>query len=302
MTAMDNATNNAKEVIARLTLQYNRARQAAITKELMEIVGGAEASKASRFGERHFEDSGRETRGQTMTAPNTAHTTTAAKQGKIEGKIAQVIGPVVDVEFGGGDLPEINTALRISNPAINDKPGNLMVEVAQHLGEHTVRCIAMDTTDGLVRGMAVINTGAPDHDAGRQGSARPHPERRRRARRRRRPGQDGEDAADPPAGAQVRRPVGQGRDVRDRHQGHRPARALPPRRQDRPLRRRRRRQDRAHPRAHQQRRQEARRRSRCSPASASARARATTSTTRWRSRSSATAAPCSRRRRWSSAR
>jgi len=100
-----------------------------------------------------------------MTAPNTAHTTTASKQGKIEGKkegkIAQVIGPVVDVEFAGGDLPEINTALRISNPAINDKPGNLVVEVAQHLGEHHVRCIAMDTTDGLVRGMAVINTGAP---------------------------------------------------------------------------------------------------------------------------------------------
>jgi len=81
-----------------------------------------------------------------MTAPNTAHTTTAGKQGKIEGKIAQVIGPVVDVEFAGGDLPEIHTALRISNPAINDKPGNLVVEVAQHLGEHHVRCIAMDTT------------------------------------------------------------------------------------------------------------------------------------------------------------
>src|SRR5579862_8327002 len=91
-----------------------------------------------------------------MTAPNTAHTT-AAKQGKI----AQVIGPVVDVEFAGGDLPEINTALRISNPSINDKPGNLVVEVAQHLGEHSVRCIAMDTTDGLVRGMAVVNSGAP---------------------------------------------------------------------------------------------------------------------------------------------
>jgi F-type H+-transporting ATPase subunit beta len=92
-----------------------------------------------------------------MTAPNIPHSTTAAKQGKI----AQVIGPVVDVEFAGGDLPEINTALRISNPAINDKPGNLVVEVAQHLGEHHVRCISMDTTDGLVRGMPVTNTGGP---------------------------------------------------------------------------------------------------------------------------------------------
>src|SRR5215468_10218667 len=77
-----------------------------------------------------------------------------------QGKVVQVIGPVVDVEFAGG-LPEINTALRISNPSINDKPGNLVVEVAQHLGEKNVRCIAMDTTDGLVRGMAVDNTGAP---------------------------------------------------------------------------------------------------------------------------------------------
>src|SRR5438270_3485996 len=94
-----------------------------------------------------------------MTASNIPHTptTTTAKQGKI----AQVIGPVVDVEFAGGDLPEINTALRISNPAISDKAGNLVVEVAQHLGEHHVRCNSMDTTDGLVRGMPVTNTGSP---------------------------------------------------------------------------------------------------------------------------------------------
>jgi F-type H+-transporting ATPase subunit beta len=89
-----------------------------------------------------------------MTAPNI---TTASK----EGRIVQVIGPVVDVEFSGSDLPEINTALRISNPAISDKAGNLVVEVAQHLGEHSVRCISMDTTDGLVRGMPVVNTGVP---------------------------------------------------------------------------------------------------------------------------------------------
>jgi F-type H+-transporting ATPase subunit beta len=78
-----------------------------------------------------------------------------------QGKIVQVIGPVVDVEFQSGDLPEINTALRISNPSINDKAGNLVVEVAQHLGERSVRCIAMDTTDGLVRGMPVENTKGP---------------------------------------------------------------------------------------------------------------------------------------------
>src|SRR5437868_5877784 len=77
-----------------------------------------------------------------------------------QGKVVQVIGPVVDVEFTG-NLPEINTALKISNPSISNQPGNLVVEVAQHLGEKNVRCIAMDTTDGLVRGMAVENTGAP---------------------------------------------------------------------------------------------------------------------------------------------
>ncbi len=74
------------------------------------------------------------------------------------GKITQVIGPVVDVAFEG-DLPEIYTALKITNPSIDDREWNLVVEVAQHLGENTVRCIAMDSTEGLVRGTPVMNTG-----------------------------------------------------------------------------------------------------------------------------------------------
>ncbi len=77
-----------------------------------------------------------------------------------EGKIIQVIGPVVDVEFEG-DLPEMLTALLITNPAIDDTEDNLVVEIAQHLGDNVVRCIAMDITDGLVRGQAVKNTGKP---------------------------------------------------------------------------------------------------------------------------------------------
>jgi F-type H+-transporting ATPase subunit beta len=76
------------------------------------------------------------------------------------GRIVQVIGPVVDVEFDGA-LPEVTTALTITNPRIDDRQDNLVVEVATHLGENTVRCIAMDTTDGLVRGMAVRDTGQP---------------------------------------------------------------------------------------------------------------------------------------------
>jgi F-type H+-transporting ATPase subunit beta len=78
-----------------------------------------------------------------------------------EGRIVQVIGPVVDVTFDTGDLPEIHTALRVTNPAIDEREGNLVLEVAQHVGEGTVRTISMDTTDGLVRGMTVTNTGAP---------------------------------------------------------------------------------------------------------------------------------------------
>ncbi len=75
------------------------------------------------------------------------------------GKIARVIGPVVDVEFPEGQLPEIRNGLLISNPAIDDTEDNLVVEVAQHLGNNVVRTIAMDTTDGLVRGMPVKDTG-----------------------------------------------------------------------------------------------------------------------------------------------
>jgi len=78
-----------------------------------------------------------------------------------EGKVLQVMGPVVDVEFPPGDLPEIYTALTVSNPEISDEEDNLVVEVAQHLGENTVRCIAMDSTEGLRRGQGVRNTGAP---------------------------------------------------------------------------------------------------------------------------------------------
>jgi F-type H+-transporting ATPase subunit beta len=77
------------------------------------------------------------------------------------GRITQVLGPVVDVEFEQGKLPEILTALLISNPAIGEEEDNLVVEVAQHLGDNVVRTIAMDVTDGLVRGAPVKDTGSP---------------------------------------------------------------------------------------------------------------------------------------------
>ena len=76
-----------------------------------------------------------------------------------KGKITQVIGPVVDVEFEPGKLPEVFHALKITNPSLGDSEWNLVCEVAQHLGENTVRTIAMDSTDGLVRGQDVLDTG-----------------------------------------------------------------------------------------------------------------------------------------------
>jgi len=75
------------------------------------------------------------------------------------GKITQVLGAVVDVEFADGSLPSIYNALKITNPGISEEKWNLIVEVAQHLGESTVRCIAMDSTEGLVRGMEVMDSG-----------------------------------------------------------------------------------------------------------------------------------------------
>lgn len=73
------------------------------------------------------------------------------------GKITQVVGAVLDLKFSEGKLPEINEAVEITR-----KDGRiLVVEVAQHLGDDTVRCIAMDSTDGLVRGMDAVATGGP---------------------------------------------------------------------------------------------------------------------------------------------
>ncbi|HMO03643.1 MAG TPA: F0F1 ATP synthase subunit beta [Kiritimatiellia bacterium] len=75
------------------------------------------------------------------------------------GTITQITGAVVDVAFPPGALPPIFTALKVTNPSINDQPNNLTLEVAQHLGDNAVRTIAMDSTDGLVRGADVLNTG-----------------------------------------------------------------------------------------------------------------------------------------------
>ena len=77
------------------------------------------------------------------------------------GRINQVMGPVVDVEFPPGQVPNILNSLKLSNPRISDDADNLVLEVASHLGGNVVRTIAMDTTDGLRRGQEVRDTGEP---------------------------------------------------------------------------------------------------------------------------------------------
>ncbi|HYZ10791.1 MAG TPA: F0F1 ATP synthase subunit beta, partial [Actinomycetota bacterium] len=80
--------------------------------------------------------------------------------GQVAGRVVQVIGPVVDVEFPPEALPEISTALELDR-TLEDETQTIVCEVAQHLGESTVRAIAMKPTDGVVRGSTVRNTGMP---------------------------------------------------------------------------------------------------------------------------------------------
>ncbi len=78
------------------------------------------------------------------------------------GTVVQVIGPVVDVKFEGGALPEIYTALRITSEGFDvETPMCIVVEVEQHIGEDRVRCVSMHPTEGLSRGMKAESLGGP---------------------------------------------------------------------------------------------------------------------------------------------
>ena len=193
------------------------------------------------------------------------------------GKVIQVSGPAVDVQFEEATMPPIYQALRVTSEGFTvPTPINVILEVQQHLGEGRVRTVAMEATDGMVRGMKAIDLGGPIRmPVGKQTLGRvinvigePVDEL----------GPIGEKHAhahSPPRAA-LRRAVHARGDVRDRHQGHRSDPALLEGRQDRPLRRRRRGQDRRHHGTHQQRGQEPRRLSPSLAAWASAPARATT--------------------------
>ena len=166
----------------------------------------------------------------------------------VVGKVVQVAGPAVDCEFPEGQIPaglhghphhqrRLRRARRRSTSSAKSQ---------QHIGEGRVRTIALQPTEGLVRGMKAISLGHPvEVPVGKETLGRvlnvigePVDEMG--------PVNAQEALSDSPPGAVVRRAVHAARDVRDRHQGHRPARALSARRQDRPVRRRGRRQDRHH--------------------------------------------------------
>src|SRR5690348_9859859 len=86
----------------------------------------------------------------------------AAANGLAEGHVIQVAGPAVDIQFPEGQIPIINTAIRITSDGFKvPEPIEIIAEVAQHIGEGRVRTIAMEPTDGLVRGMKAYNTGGP---------------------------------------------------------------------------------------------------------------------------------------------
>src|SRR2546426_6019419 len=79
-------------------------------------------------------------------------------KGGTVGSVIQIIGPTVDVRFDPDHLPPINNALKIDDP---ERGIRLTIEVALHIGDEIVRCVAMSSTDGLVRGMAVVDSGGP---------------------------------------------------------------------------------------------------------------------------------------------
>ena len=242
MTAMDSATSNAADMIDRLTLAMNRARQAAITNELMEIVSRRRSPE-----------------GLIRSARSAATPRCWRNLDMNMGKITQVIGPVVDVEFEPGQVPQIFNALKVTNPAISDQHGTSSSRwrstsartpcAASPWTPPKVWCAAWTcrtpvTTIKVPVGPQTLGRilnviGEPVDEAG--------------------PVEADDLLPDPPSRSGLRRPGHRGRGVRDRHQGRRPARALLARRQDRPVRRRRRRQDRHHHGADQQRRQAARR-------------------------------------------
>ncbi len=171
---MKSATDNAEELITKLSRVMNRARQDAITTEIMEIVGGAEALRAGQAGSGDLLADNALVRGRRapLARPRPpphrrSHalireiqmTVTENTPTLKDGRVVAIAGPVVDVEFPPDAVPEINTALAF-DITIDGKAQEVRAEVAQQIGDSRVRAICLKPTDGLVRGTAVRNTGA----------------------------------------------------------------------------------------------------------------------------------------------
>ena len=158
--AMKSATDNAEELITKLSRVMNRARQDAITTEIMEIVGGAEALRQGQPERR------RPPRRPHRRVPPTSHRPTDHLDRPVrpgatsddrhrqpdptlkDGRVVAIAGPVVDVEFPPDALPEINTALSMTSPSTASRDRGA-AEVAQQIGDSRVRAICLKPTDGL---------------------------------------------------------------------------------------------------------------------------------------------------------
>ena len=147
MTAMRNASDSAEDMIETLRWRSTAPARRPSRKEILEVVAGADALGVTgrRAGVR------RSDRGRVTTSRSGTHG---------QGTVDQVIGAVIDVRFPD-ELPAIYNALRVTIDSGDGDARELVVEVQQHLGDNRVRAVAMDTTDGLARGVEVIDTGEP---------------------------------------------------------------------------------------------------------------------------------------------
>ncbi len=203
----------------------------------------------------------------------------------VEGKVIQISGPAVDIQFPEAQIPVINTAIHITSEGFDTPtPIDVMTEVAQHIGEGRVRTIALQPTDGMVRGMKAVSLGHPievpvgNQTLGRVMNVIGEPVDNMG------PINTAQKWSIHRAAPSLRGAGHRTADVRDRHQGDRSAGTVSARRQDRLVRRRGRRQDRHHHGADQQHRPQARRRFRVFAAWASERAKATTCGSKCRNR------------------
>ena len=170
--AMKSATDNAEDLITNLTRGMNRARQDAITTEIMEIVGGAEAlrggGRARRPARRHHRRprcrllrhacGGELSNNKKERAPMTLTADPPGAKDLKDGRVVAIAGPVVDVEFPPDGLPEIDMAVEMVAELEGTKI-TITAEVAQQIGDSRVRAICLKPTDGLRRGAVVRNLG-----------------------------------------------------------------------------------------------------------------------------------------------